>query len=861
MKKAFIQKLSIAMASALVITAAMPATADAAAAMKMNRATKTLYLNEDNMTNTADTYDFSIKNKGTNYKTKYTFNWYAENDSIVSVAKGGVVTAKKVGKTTVKCDVIKKSSGKVYKTVSAVVTVKANADKVTIKNAPENNEMAIGTIFDFNRTMKAENGGSATDKTEWIVSADKEGKETTDVASVDKNGVVTALKAGKFFITAKTYQSAATKELGYTAISDPVEVTAYASITEAKNTSKTKISLTLDTDMSKTLTKDNVVVTNASGVKQVVKSVGFNADGTVATVELWSPMTDKVVYKVSVPEVKPVEFTASIGAPASVVVTGPSLVADNEATELKYVLKDANGVEVDAAATGKVVFSTTAPYSEANIFENKLTVYQIGKVIPVKATYYTGTYDSNYNEIKIESEVFSITCVDSVAPTVASATTATITSKSNGKDADWANTSMVLPVNDANKFLQLKYVNSNNETKYTNNGEADVWAFESTDTSKLLINPVTGQLTPLAEGQVVVIAKCGSFQNSYTITISAKREAASVTPDVSGVVLSNSDKLVELDSKTVKLTVKDNYGEDFADSSAVTYTILGTTANQDQARSAVTVVEGTNSITFKANKNGAEGTYTYRVKKCGKEINLSVTVRKPSSTVSRATVKVDTNEFDTKVATGSAVTTKAIKVSLAELASNEVVIRPLTSGVKYTVKHSDGTEYKVGEGHVVDNQDGTYSINPVIVSGGTYYDKMKAGTYTITANIGNRTDSVYDAGSNNMRSITPVTFVIKDTQSTTDVTVKTRTLEVNKVADLTNDEYIKAQLKNCFELANKSQNFTVSGIKTAVVNNAVGKDTGVYSVFVEKVTVTESIDGVDLNVDKTVNATITVTVK
>ena len=207
MKKEFIKKLSFAMASAMVVATATPAAnVEAAASMKMNKSSKILYLNDDNMTGTSNVVDLNIKNKPSNYKTKYSFSWYAEDTSIVSVAKGGVVTAKKVGQTTVKCDIVKKSTKKLVSTAKCVVTVKANADTVVISNAPENNKMAVGSTFDFNRTMKDANGKKATDKTEWIIS-------DPEVASVEQGtGIVTALKAGEFTIKAATYQSKATKD-------------------------------------------------------------------------------------------------------------------------------------------------------------------------------------------------------------------------------------------------------------------------------------------------------------------------------------------------------------------------------------------------------------------------------------------------------------------------------------------------------------------------------------------------------------------------------------------------------------------------------------------------------------------------
>ena len=88
------------------------------------------------------------------------------------------------------------------------------------------------------------------------------------------------------------------------------------------------------------------------------------------------------------------------------------------------------------------------------------------------------------------------------------------------------------------------------------------------------------------------------------------------------------------------------------------------------------------------------------------------------------------------------------------------------------------------------------------------------------------------------------------------VNPKNMSLEVTVGADL------KAELAKCFELADSTnRSFAVTSIKTTVANDAVTENAGTYSVFVEKVTVTEDIAGVSLNTEVTVNRTITVTVK
>ncbi len=202
----------------LLIINMLPATAYAATNMTLNKTSKTLYLNEDNMTDTKNTFDFGVNNKPTDYKTKYAFNWYSDDPQIVKMSKGGIVTALKVGETKIHCDIKSQSKGKLIKTLTATVTVKQNAATVRITNAPDDNQLYVGQSFDFNRVQKAKDGSTSTDKTMWFVSNE-------EIGSINSSGLFTAISPGKVEICAKTYQSTATLNLGYTAESEPVTIT------------------------------------------------------------------------------------------------------------------------------------------------------------------------------------------------------------------------------------------------------------------------------------------------------------------------------------------------------------------------------------------------------------------------------------------------------------------------------------------------------------------------------------------------------------------------------------------------------------------------------------------------------------
>ena len=161
--KNFFKKLSFVMALALVLTSLAPAgAAKAAKAMKMNDSNVILYLTE-NAKDTPDEFDFTIKNKPEDWKSTLSFKWESSNEDVAVVGKAGMTQAVGVGTATISCTVTDKETEEVVAAVSAKVTVKANADKIKINNAPESGKVGIGeNVIDLNRTLYVD--GVATTK-------------------------------------------------------------------------------------------------------------------------------------------------------------------------------------------------------------------------------------------------------------------------------------------------------------------------------------------------------------------------------------------------------------------------------------------------------------------------------------------------------------------------------------------------------------------------------------------------------------------------------------------------------------------------------------------------------------------------
>ena len=121
--------------------------------------------------------------------TDKTIVWTSSDESIAKVNEIGVVTALKAGKVTIT------ASSKVCPTVTATceITVNTKISAITLNKAAA--EIVEGESLVLTATVSPED---ATDKTVIWTSSDE------SIAKISKNGVVTALKAGRAIITASS---------------------------------------------------------------------------------------------------------------------------------------------------------------------------------------------------------------------------------------------------------------------------------------------------------------------------------------------------------------------------------------------------------------------------------------------------------------------------------------------------------------------------------------------------------------------------------------------------------------------------------------------------------------------------------
>lgn len=207
-----------------------------------NAATKpTLNKTSTTLTGVGTTYTLKVKNQPANT----TLTWSSSQPKVATVNGLGQVRAAGKGTTTITC-VIKYTDKSVMKLTSKI-TVKVPATAVKINNAKlENNaqQMVVGETYDFNRTLTPK---KSSDKTYWVI-ADE------DIATVDKNGVVTAAKAGVTQLQARTGANKTAAMNSLNAVTDSINIIItepVATVTNTKLTSEKVVTIQFSHAMSK----------------------------------------------------------------------------------------------------------------------------------------------------------------------------------------------------------------------------------------------------------------------------------------------------------------------------------------------------------------------------------------------------------------------------------------------------------------------------------------------------------------------------------------------------------------------------------------------------------------------------------
>lgn len=559
--KKFFKKLSFGLALAMAVSTLAPAAgAFAAAAPKLNATKKYLHLDKAG----ANEYDFNIKNK----QKGWSYDWYAQKDSVVSVnAKNGVVTAEGVGTSKVYCEITDKD-GEVVKTLTATVVVRDNIETVKISNAPEGDTLAVGEEFDFNRSFVTVSG--STKKTSAITrwSVKEEG------AKINDKGVFSAEKAGTYTVVAQSFQSTAkydawktdsAKYASYVLATDEYTVTVGANIVETKQVDSTTFKVVFDTDMSKEIKLADISLSRVVGTTAVatqVKEISFSADGKTMTVVSYVTFVEDSTYKVAVKDMNDsfVAAKAAVENVASIEFKKNTVTTQKEANlgSKDYIaLKNADGVDI--ATDSLLARVTFAVEGTANGYLNTatkgLTLYKNGDAVTIKATYHT------YKYVGAKETVFETTSVLTATDTDTSVKQESLT---YAFDADFT-TDTKIAVGEGSKTINFKYQKNDDKTDwYTGTADGVNFKFEGSN-DKIAVVYANGTVIPVSEGVVTAVLYNKVNENwiaigTVNITVLGERKVATLKADWgSSATVANSGST---DTSSYKqYTAKDQFGD------------------------------------------------------------------------------------------------------------------------------------------------------------------------------------------------------------------------------------------------------------------------------------------------------------
>lgn len=231
MKRVFCFLLVAALA---IPTVCFNTKVSAAALPALNKKSKTL-------TGIGTMYTLKVKRQPANTR----LSWKSSDSKIVTVDGLGQVTAKKKGKAVVTCTIT--YSDKSVMKLDCDFTVKVPATDVKISNAKLKNnahEMIVGEKYDFNRSLTPK---GSSDKSYWYI-------KDQDIATVDKNGVVTALKEGTTQLEVRSGASKKAAEDRLNDVTHAINISITAPVAEVTNVVKSgdnQLTITFSHEMSR----------------------------------------------------------------------------------------------------------------------------------------------------------------------------------------------------------------------------------------------------------------------------------------------------------------------------------------------------------------------------------------------------------------------------------------------------------------------------------------------------------------------------------------------------------------------------------------------------------------------------------
>jgi len=516
-----------------------------------------------------------------------------------------------------------------------------------------------------------------------------------------------------------------------------------------------------------TLTKDNVTVTvKASSEKVFVKSVTLSEDKKSATVEFYDSLTSQTTYTVAVKSgdvTATKDFDYAKAEVASIEIAN-QVVPAGVATALNYKVLDANGLDITADVQANVEYESSVGLTNGKIqLADGASAFVIVKVKKADGTYVKS------NKITVKGE-------NRKAAELVNWTIAPVSAGSIDWDAKDYKQNTMIKLGAASAKFYTQHKDQFGDLDETLTGTT--WEYESLDKDVVLVDRTTGVLTGLKAGSAPVKITAKNADGVYftkTVEVQVGETATATTLNIDKAELSLSSKYAA--GQTVKLTVKDQFGDDFK-------AVQDLEATVKSGADLVTVTKDT------AAGNTAEFQFTIKPKDANKEgtavIEFNVKGKDVKTTLTVNVVKAgDVADF----------VTEGFKTSLdkndPDLTDTEY---PNKMEVKLTNVDANGTKldpanvtYKVVQDDTkatVQERTSATTAPIVIDANGTITGEQKAlytkgKSYTLTVYVG-----TIEAYKN--------TFSVVDTSATPTLTQKSNKIETTfSDADTTVDIYDK----------------------------------------------------------------------
>ena len=617
----------------------------------------------------------------------------------------------------------KKSGKAVKKTLKATITVKNPS--LTLKAA---SEVAVGAKETVKATVKPAS-------TKVTFSSSDETIATVDATT----GEVTGVKAGDVTITAKAGKTTKTVKM---AVKDFI-------LKDVKQATTTKLTATVTGNTAALKTSDFVITNTYSKANVAVKSVSVDKnDSTQVTLETYVTMADGKDYTITLADVtKTITVTdgkivAATISPATVVVPTPATVDGKNANDISAKFTDANGVEiatVDADQTSLAGFTYVEWKVDATnngyLSGKTLNLYKVGNTAKITVIAHTGKYNASAVEEGNVTAEATITGVDPTAVTTTGWNVKVGTTDDNKSATEFKNVKeKKVAVGDTKAVAYIQRTQSDNKVADASTG----YDFESSDIDVMTVGATSKikdataiVIKPYKAGNAYIIVKDSKTKAVVTtlpVTVVAERKVTALSLDKNAFTLSNATG-VDDDDVTVKVTAKDQYGEDVTIGSGLTCKNANSKALSQATKITYPANDKVKVENPGLNEKGEDSSNTYIVEYKDVKVTFTIVVRK-SETGDPATydLVLSADKVDAVIKADATETAK-VTATVWGYDKNGVKVKKVdsSSDVKWSLE-KDGKSVKDVTG--VTTGSGIAVIN---VNNFTSGKQLEAGTYTLTA--------------------------------------------------------------------------------------------------------------------------------